>query len=128
MFNRFKDKMGLIVDKVKPGGFGNSDDGNLARAFFDNPALAAEILELDENAIRRCGVILHAMSSGFKINIEKFKNYALETAKLLVKLYPWYYLPVTVHKVLLHGHIVIQEALLPIGLMSEEAQEQIINF
>ena len=32
-------------------------------------------------------------------------------------------MPVTIHKVLLHGAVVISSALLPIGQMSEEAQE-----
>lgn len=29
----------------------------------------------------------------------------------------------TVHKVLIHGHVIIKEALLPIGMLSEEALE-----
>ncbi|XP_076248005.1 uncharacterized protein LOC143187644 [Calliopsis andreniformis] len=38
-------------------------------------------------------------------------------------LYPWYYMPSTVHKLLIHGAEVIQTAALPIGQLSEEAQE-----
>lgn len=42
---------------------------------------------------------------------------------MFVDLYGWYYMPVTVHKVLLHGEKIITAAMLPIGLLSEEAQE-----
>lgn len=55
------------------------------------------------------------MASGHEINISAFKNYTMDTAKLYVKLYPWYYMPSSVHKVLIHGASVIQSALLPIG-------------
>jgi hypothetical protein len=30
----FKNEMGLLVDKAKPGGSGTSNDGNTARRFF----------------------------------------------------------------------------------------------
>ena len=47
----------------------------------------------------------------------------METAELYVSLYPWYYMPPTVHKVLIHGAKVIREAIVPIGQLSEEALE-----
>lgn len=37
------------------------------------------------------------------------------TAKLYIKLYPWYYMTASVHTILIHGAIVIESALLPIG-------------
>lgn len=40
-----------------------------------------------------------------------------------MNLYPWYYLPVSVHTILSHGSKIIKYALLPIGQLSEEAQE-----
>ena len=40
-----------------------------------------------------------------------------------VKHYKWYFMPVTVHKVLMHGKNIIDAALLPIGMLSEEAEE-----
>jgi hypothetical protein len=45
------------------------------------------------------------------------------TARLNVDTYPWYYMPASVHKILIHGAIIITEAMLPIGQISEEAQE-----
>ena len=38
-------------------------------------------------------------------------------------LYAWFYMPVSVHKLLIHGADVIRSHLLPIGMYSEEAQE-----
>jgi len=47
------------------------------------------------------------------------------TAQLYVELYDWYRMPPSVHKVLIHGALVIKYSLLPIGFLSEEAQESI---
>lgn len=56
---------------------------------------------------------------------EQFDIYAKDTAKLLVQEYPWFYLPASVHKILLHGAQVISKALLPIGqLRSTRGAEQ----
>ncbi|XP_025419316.1 uncharacterized protein LOC112689694 [Sipha flava] len=120
---KFKTIMGLKVDYVRSGGEGTSNDGNTSRRFFDDPSIAAEITGIKESLIIRCATILKAMSSGYEINKKIFSEYAIETAKLLVKEYPWYYMPASVHKILLHGSSVISAALLPIGQMSEEAQE-----
>lgn len=121
--NDFQKKMGLKVDRVRAGGAGTSNDGNTARRFFSNPSLSAEITGIEEELIFRCSVILSAMSSGYKIKRKEFGVYAKETAVLLVKKYPWYYLPASIHKILIHGSQVIGQAILPIGQLSEEAQE-----
>lgn len=42
---------------------------------------------------------------------------------LYLKEYSWYNMPVSVHKVLFHGRDVIASCVLPIGQLSEEAQE-----
>lgn len=120
--DRFKKEIGLVVDKPKPG-FGNSNDGNTARRFFANPELSAEITGLDVTLIKNFDTLLRALSSGFDINIESFKLLAQETKTLYLNLYSWYYMPVTVHKILVHSVDIIQSALLPIGQLSEEAQE-----
>lgn len=120
--NRFKNEMGLIVDKPKPG-YGNTNDGNTARRFFGNSELSAEITGLDEILIKNFGTLLRALSSGYDINIEKLKILAQDTRKLYLNLYSWYYMPATVHKILVHSADIIKSALLPIGQLSEEAQE-----
>ena len=69
------------------------------------------------------GIILQAMTSGKRIDFIKFEKYCEGTAKLYVSLYEWFKMTVTVHKVLIHGSEVIENASLPIGQLTEEAQE-----
>lgn len=121
--DEFRQKLGLIVDKPRSGGSGTSNDGNTARKFFKNPVISAEITGIQQCLIERCGTILECMSSGYKINTAKFEEYALDTARRLVAEYPWYNLPSSVHKVLIHGAVVIDNALVSIGELSEEAAE-----
>jgi len=113
ILKKFREKMGIIVDKSRDGAKCSSNDGNVTRKFFSNPNLASKITGINENLIYRCATILQA-ASGYKININKFNTYALDTAKELINEYPCYYLPATVHKVLTHGSI---------GELSEEAAE-----
>lgn len=120
---RFRIEMGLIVDKPRSGGSGTSNDGNSARRFFQNWQKSANITGLNANLLYRCKSILEALSSGLEINGSKFEEYCHETAKELVRVYPWFYLSTTVHKVLIHGAKIISSFLVPIGQLSEEAQE-----
>lgn len=120
--NSFREKMGLIVDIPKPG-FGTTNDGNTARRFFANPKLSSEITGINEDLIHKFGVILKTINSGLDINVNNFRKYCLDTAQKYVELYNWYYMPTSVHKILFHGASVINNAILPIGELSEEAQE-----
>lgn len=63
------------------------------------------------------------MASGKEINIDAFSLYARDIAALYVKLYWWYYMPVPVHKILIHGSDVMRREVVPIGQLSEEVQE-----
>jgi len=67
--------------------------------------------------------LLQCFASGYKINASKFGEYALDTARKLISLYPRYYLPPSVHKILVHAPDVTNYALVPIGELSEEAAE-----
>ena len=118
----FFEELGLVIDQTKQG-LGSSNDGNTARRFFDDWETSARLTSFNEDLLHRFKVLLDTISCGFEINIEKYRIYALETAEVFVKLYPWYPMPPTVHKILIHGHEIIQTALLPIGQLSEEAQE-----
>lgn len=118
----FKTQLGLIVDQPKPG-YGNSNDGNTARRFFENSEISASITGINKNLIHRFNIILITLSSGRDIDVDQFEKYCLKTAVVFVKLYPWYYMPTSVHKILFHASAVIAHFLLPIGLLSEEAQE-----
>jgi len=42
---------------------------------------------------------------------------------ILISLYPWYHLPPSKHKILVHAPDVINYVLVPIGELSEEAAE-----
>lgn len=120
---QFRKRLGLIVDKPRSGGSGTSNDGNTARTFFSNSVISAEITGLDKTLLDRCYHLLQCLSSGYKINKLAFKDYALETARKLVSTYPWYNLPSSIHKVLIHGSEVIDHCLISIGELSEEAAE-----
>jgi len=110
------------VDKPKPG-FGNSNDGNTARRFFENVEKSAEITGLSKTILKNFKIVLITLSSGCKIDTKKFNEFCQNTAKTFVNEYGWYYMPTTVHKILIHSSRVIESSLLPIGQLSEEAQE-----
>lgn len=120
--SKFRTQMGLIVDIPKQGS-GTTNDGNTARRFFENPGVVSMITNIDENLIKKFGIILKTISCGFSINEQKFSIYCHKTAKLYVQFYNWYPMPASVHKLLVHGAAIVSTAILPIGLLSEEAQE-----
>lgn len=120
--DRFRNEMGLLVDIPKPG-FGSTNDGNTARRFFADPALSSDITGVDQELILRFGTILKTIASGYGINTEALEQYCYETAKLYVQKYNWFYMPQSVHKILIHSTQLVKEAVLPVGMMSEEAQE-----
>lgn len=119
----FKEKMGLRVDFVQQG-TGTSNDGNTSRRFFANPALVSLITGVSEELIERFRIILQIITCSQRIDSTKFNEYALDTAKLFVSIYSWYYMPVTVHKILIHGKQIIDAAVLPVGMLSEEARNK----
>ncbi|KAL4711296.1 hypothetical protein ACJJTC_019137 [Scirpophaga incertulas] len=112
----FKNRIGLLIDIVKQG-HGSTNDGNTARRFIANPNLTAEITGVSGDLIRWFAIILEAISSGNHIDTVKFHEYAQATMQLYLYLYSWYYMPSSVHKVLMHG------AAWSIGQLSEEAAE-----
>lgn len=120
--SRLWEELGLKVDRVVQG-MGTSNTGNVARRFFKNPKKVSEITGVDVRLIHRFSIILAVISSGHEINYERFDEYSKETAKLYVHLYNWYRTPTSVHKILIHGSLAIKHALVPIGQLSEEAQE-----
>lgn len=109
----FRNKLGLLVDFVKQG-VGTTNDGNTARRFFAKPSVTAKITGLDEEIIRTFAILLQAIASGQEIDVEKFDQFAKKLAKLLIENYQWYYMPVNVHKILIHDAEIIKHCLLPI--------------
>ena len=53
----------------------------------------------------------------------RFARYANDTASLYAEQYEWFYMPASMHKILIHGASIIDSFLVPIGQLSEEAQE-----
>lgn len=119
---KFKRVLGLQIDVVKQG-MGTTNDGNTSRRFFEDPAITSDITGVDKSLIHRFKIILDTINSGASIDPQKFEQYCKETLELYVELYNWYYMPNTVHKILFHGSTIISASMLPIGLLSEEAQE-----
>ncbi|CAG9840685.1 unnamed protein product [Diabrotica balteata] len=119
---RFRKETGLLIDMPKAN-FGNTNDGNTSRRFFENPQLAADITKVNFELIYRLKIILETISSGHKIDVQQFDDYSKATAKLYVDLYGWHPMTPTMHKILVHGAEIIENALLPIGQLSEEAAE-----
>ncbi|KAF0297154.1 hypothetical protein FJT64_005405 [Amphibalanus amphitrite] len=64
-----------------------------------------------------------AVSSCLPLSPESLEAYCNETAELYVEHYGWYPMPTTLHRLLVHAAAVVQQCLLPIGTMSEEAAE-----
>ena len=123
IIKRFKKELGLRVDQPNAGGSGNSNNVNTARRFFASPEMSSEITGIILDLIKRFAIILHTISTSYEINIAKFGKFAFDTARLYIKLYPWYFMPATVHKLLIHGEKIIEHAILPIGQLAEDALE-----
>ena len=82
----FKTKMGLIVDKIKPG-YGSTNDENTARTFFKNVEISSEITGINPNLIKNFSLILRILSSGSRINISKFQTLLTDTKRMHLNLY-----------------------------------------
>lgn len=119
--SEFREELGLLIDKPNQG-TGNTNNGNTARRFFSDPDLTSKITGVNIKLIKRFGLILRMLSStsSTKIPTEFFDKFTFETAALYVRLYPWFFMPPSIHKILLHGAKVMQHFLLPIGQYSEE--------
>ncbi|CAH1110473.1 unnamed protein product [Psylliodes chrysocephalus] len=108
----------LVID-IPKSNFGNTNDGNTSKRFFENLTLAAEITGIRYKLI----YILEEISSGFKVDPVNYERYASETARLYVKWYDWHPMMPTMHKILVHGAVIIERAMVPIGQLSKEAAE-----
>lgn len=114
--------LGMPIDRVVLGK-GTSNTGNVARKFLRHYSEVSEITGVDQNCIQRLYFIMVALTCSKPLNIPAFQIFCEETAKKFVDLYHWYRMPVTVHKLLVHGAQVAQFMPLPIGMLSEEASE-----
>lgn len=122
IIEQFRKELGLLIDLPKQGA-GSTNDGNTARRFFENYEKSAVITNLDQTLIWRFYIILLVISAEYDIDTEKFRSYTYDTAKLFVELYNWYKMPQSIHKILIHGADIIDNFILPIGQLAEDAQE-----
>jgi len=119
MFSELK----LRVDFPNSNGSGNSNDGNTARRAFQNWEKFAEILGLRVDIVKDVRTILLTLVSGHDIHPEKFQQFCHLFLQKYISEYGWCFIPVTVHKILIHGAEIIQNTPLAIGKTSEEASE-----
>lgn len=118
----FRRQTGLNIDKPLAG-FGSTNDGNTARRFFRDFETTSKITGIDKELLRKINIILMAVNSKHNVNASKFGVYAEEITQLLVSLYAWKEMTPTVHKVLCHGKVIVEYNILPLGELTEEAQE-----
>lgn len=122
---KIKKEFGLRVDFPQPGGAGNTNDGNTARQVFNtkNQEKFADILGIDLWLVQGLHVILCVISCELPINSTKFGDFCTDLAQKYVATYPWFFMPVTLHKILVHGKSIIEKSALPLGMLSEQAGE-----
>ena len=101
----------------------SGNDGNTGRRAFSDPDTFSLITGVDRALIVRFAVILRPLASQRPVHPDKFAKYALTTAVHFRDLYPCFYMPVSLHKLLIQCADVIRSHLLPIGMFSEEIQE-----
>ena len=109
--------------QIPTAGFGNTNDGNTSRRFFSDPQTSSCITGVNIALIKNFSIILETLSSGCKIDIKKFEKFAELTAELSIEIYGWYPMTPTMQKILRHGATIIDQAILRIGQLSEEAAE-----
>lgn len=117
----FKKELGLIVDKCKSGNVSNNDAMQIRKAFQSEEEFS-RLTGVDRELLHRFNVILTAMSLDYEINTDEFGAYCKATADYFSQTYRWFQLPTIVHKLLYHGKAMAEEFIIPIGMMSEEAQ------
>lgn len=54
---------------------------------------------------------------------EKFKSLCHSTFNLYIEQYSWYPMSPTVHKILVHGYQIINQFIVPVGVLGENASE-----
>ena len=111
------------MDMPKSSGAGNTNDGNTARRLFKNSAVFAQTTGVNENLIHRLHILLCLINCRYQIDVRKFEEYCMETAKLWVKDYPWYKMPVSLHVLLVHGTSYLRMIDLPISDLTEQCIE-----
>ena len=111
------------MDFPTASGSGNTTDGNTSRKIFARYEETAEITGFDATILYRLGVVLDVINSGYEIDSTKFREYGVETAHLYAERYPWWPMNAAIHIILIHGADVMDTLKVPLGDLTEGAQE-----
>ena len=65
-------------------------------------------------------MILCVISCGREINFTAFEELREETVNIYISTYSLYYMPQSLHKILIHRLTIIQNFIIPIGLLSAQ--------
>ncbi|CAH2092645.1 unnamed protein product [Euphydryas editha] len=119
-----RNKMGLLVDVVRPNA-GTTNDGNTARTALSDKYrhMFADILGLESGLLDDFYIVLVTINCELPIDAPKFGSFCKAVAEKYVATYNWHPMMVTVHKILVHGQEIIESNPLPLGMLSEQAAE-----
>ena len=123
---KFKDRIGIRAFFPEPQKGGNSNTGNVARRFFKNASISAEILGIPEQLISSFWELLAAVNSTNFQDINKFES------SCKVAFYLWRQaftkvMTANVHMLLAHGSLYMrwaqEEIKVPLGSLTEGSIE-----
>ena len=123
MQQRFWETMSLLVNKPKANSSGSTNDGNTAQCAFSQPELFARITNIDQSLIHNFKITLISLTCQQVLNLEKFERFCFDIAYLYMTKYPWFHMPATTYKVLIHAKQILENSVLPAGYFGEEASE-----
>ena len=144
IMRRIHTKLGFWVNKPLPGSHGGSSNtGNAARRTYKNARSIAEILKIPYDFIKALGVIWEIIRCPFAVDSTKaqakadevldmyfryFKTTEAEkrerrSKKLSKPLEIWYKISSSVHKILEHMKLLLDNCPVPPGMVSEEGPE-----
>lgn len=104
-------------------GHGTSNTANLSRTCMSDPKKFAAALGIDFELVYNLALILRLLQSKQHLNINQFQDLCEKTYKRNFAIYPWSRMCPSVHKLLKHSSLIIQQFPLPIAYYSEEASE-----
>ena len=113
------------MDVPISGGNATSNDGNSARILFEEHEISLKSTNLNTDLTTRFYVILRTINCGLDLNHKKFHAYCKKTTVIYKNHNDWFYMPRSVHQILIHGSEIIANFCVPTGLFCEEAQEDL---
>ena len=117
----------IFVSIVKQGK-GNSNTGNIAQRFFENPNVTSEITDLSESLISRMATLLNIINSVSTCHSPEEYREASKVLfdQIVEEIGEYGNMSPTVHRYLVHGHVFLdwaKQLKIPLGRFSESAVE-----